>query len=247
MSELRLHETVHPTKEGMKDYDALLGIDDIKDALVDELTLILDRDRLAAWSKKHHPNGLGIVAGARSKAPLILLSGDVGCGKTALASCVASAVGRRKSSMHRICLPPETPRRAFGSGLGGGAFHKRHRGLYAGKARRDPDRSAPAFLRDRSEADDLATRRGQMQAHHEDRAGLNVLIKQIDQLSKAKTLTMAVIMHHPTGKMSSTPPWFAGPHCVCDFHRPRTTMPALPCFGAFWRAPTHPTANCGSW
>ena len=45
MSELRLLETVHPTKEGIKDYEALLGIDDIKDALVDELALILDRDR----------------------------------------------------------------------------------------------------------------------------------------------------------------------------------------------------------
>jgi ATP-dependent 26S proteasome regulatory subunit len=33
------------------------------------------------------------------------------------------------------------------------------------------------------EADDLATGRSQMQAHHEDRAGVNVLIKQINQLS----------------------------------------------------------------
>ena len=32
------------------------------------------------------------------------------------------------------------------------------------------------------EADDLATSREQMQAHHEDRAGVNVLIKEIDQL-----------------------------------------------------------------
>ena len=43
------------------------------------------------------------------------------------------------------------------------------------------------------EADDLATRRSQMQAHHEDRAGVNVLIKQIDQLAKAKA-PIAVIM-----------------------------------------------------
>ena len=33
------------------------------------------------------------------------------------------------------------------------------------------------------EADDLATGRSQMQAHHEDRAGVNVLIKQINQLA----------------------------------------------------------------
>lgn len=113
MSELRLLETVHPTKEGMKDYQALLGIDEIKEALVDELMLILDRERLAAWRTKHHPHGLGIVDRARSKAPLVLLSGDVGCGKTALASCVATPVARALD--HRIaCL--ETPSDIRGGG-----------------------------------------------------------------------------------------------------------------------------------
>jgi SpoVK/Ycf46/Vps4 family AAA+-type ATPase len=187
MSELRLLETVHPTKEGMKDYDALLGIDDIKDALVDELTLILDRDRLAAWSKKHHPNSLGIVARARSKAPLILLSGDVGCGKTALASCVASAVA--KVLDHRIaCL--ETPSDIRGSGLVGELSTNVTEAFTQAKAKADQVGRGILVI---DEADDLATRRGQMQAHHEDRAGVNVLIKQIDQLSKAKT-PMAVIM-----------------------------------------------------
>jgi hypothetical protein len=59
MTELRPTETVHPTKEGLKDFQALMGIDAIKDALVDELTLILGRERLDAWSRKHHPGGLG--------------------------------------------------------------------------------------------------------------------------------------------------------------------------------------------
>jgi len=43
------------------------------------------------------------------------------------------------------------------------------------------------------EADDLATGRSQMQAHHEDRAGVNVLIKQINQLA-TNTAPLAVIM-----------------------------------------------------
>ena len=153
MSELRLHETVHPTKEGMKDYDALLGIDDIKDALVDELTLILDRERLTAWSKKHHPNGLGIVAGARSKAPLILLSGDVGCGKTALASCVASAVA--KAIDHRIaCL--ETPSDIRGSGLVGELSTNVTEAFTQAKAKADQIGRGILVI---DEADDLATRR----------------------------------------------------------------------------------------
>ena len=187
MSELHLLETVHPTKEGMKDYEALLGIDEIKEALVDELMLILDRDRLAAWSKKHHPGGLGIVDRARSKAPLILLSGDVGCGKTALASCVATPVAQALD--HRImCL--ETPSDIRGSGLVGELSTNITEAFTQGKAKAKAIGRGILVI---DEADDLATRRGQMQAHHEDRAGVNVLIKQIDQLAKGST-PIAVIM-----------------------------------------------------
>jgi SpoVK/Ycf46/Vps4 family AAA+-type ATPase len=94
MSELRLLETIHPTREGMKQFEALFGIDSIKEALVDELAVILDRKRLDAWAERHHAKGLGVLDIARSTLPLILLSGDVGCGKTALASCVATPVAR---------------------------------------------------------------------------------------------------------------------------------------------------------
>ena len=187
MSELRLLETVHPTKEGLKDYDALLGIEEIKEALVDELTLILDRDRMATWIKKHHPHGLGIVNRARSKAPLILLSGDVGCGKTALASCVASAVA--KIIDHRIvCL--ETPSDIRGTGLVGELSTNVTEAFTQAKVKAKAIGRGILVI---DEADDLATRRGQMQAHHEDRAGVNVLIKQIDQLA-TNSAPMAVIM-----------------------------------------------------
>ncbi len=187
MSELRLLETVHPTKEGMKDYEALLGIEEIKEALVDELTLILDRDRMAAWIKKHHPHGLGIVNRARSKAPLILLSGDVGCGKTALASCVASAVA--KIIDHRIvCL--ETPSDIRGTGLVGELSTNVTEAFTQAKVKAKAIGRGILVI---DEADDLATRRGQMQAHHEDRAGVNVLIKQIDQLATTSA-PMAVII-----------------------------------------------------
>ena len=95
MNELRLVETIHPTREGIGYYDALLGIDQQKGAYAaDELALILDSRRFDSWRKKHHAGGLPFVDNARSSAPLIVLSGDVGCGKTALASCVATPVAR---------------------------------------------------------------------------------------------------------------------------------------------------------
>jgi hypothetical protein len=40
MTELRLMETIHPTRDRMIEFDALFGIDTIKDALTSELALI---------------------------------------------------------------------------------------------------------------------------------------------------------------------------------------------------------------
>ena len=44
------------------------------------------------------------------------------------------------------------------------------------------------------EADDLATSRSQNQAHHEDRAGLNVLVKQIDSISRDKVNLVVLLI-----------------------------------------------------
>jgi SpoVK/Ycf46/Vps4 family AAA+-type ATPase len=172
MTELHLSEHNHPKREALKEYDALVGIDALKEALVDEVVLILDRSRLDAWRGTHHPDGLAVLDRAKSSAPLIILSGDVGCGKTALASCVASPVA--KAIDHRIaCI--ETPSRVTEAFTQAKAKAKAiGRGIF-------------------DEADDLATRRSQMQAHHEDRAGVNVLIRQIDQLTSIAT-PMAVIL-----------------------------------------------------
>jgi hypothetical protein len=84
MSDIRLVEITHPTRECMKEFDGLVGIDAIKEALTDELAIILDRKRLAAWRKRHHAAGLGVLDDARPTVPLILLSGDVGCGRPRL-------------------------------------------------------------------------------------------------------------------------------------------------------------------
>jgi SpoVK/Ycf46/Vps4 family AAA+-type ATPase len=176
MMELRLLETTHPTREGMKDFEALFGIDAIKEALTDELALILDRKRLEAWAQRHHAKGLGILDITRSTLPLILLSGDVGCGKTALASCVATPVARA-IDQRIVCL--ETPSDIRGGGHVGELSARITEAFTQAKARAAAVGRAILVI---DEADDLATGRSQMQAHHEDRAGVNVLIKQINQL-----------------------------------------------------------------
>ncbi|WP_422035526.1 ATP-binding protein [Reyranella sp.] len=187
MNELRLTETVHPTRDGLKEYDGLLGIDAIKEAVTDELTMILDRKRLDAWSKRHHPDGLGMLDITRSTLPLILLSGDVGCGKTALASCVATPLAKTLDK-RIVCL--ESPSNIRGGGHVGELSSRVTETFTQVKTKAAAVGCGILII---DEADDLATSRGQMQAHHEDRAGVNVLIKQIDQLADCPT-PIAVIM-----------------------------------------------------
>ena len=187
MTELRLIETIHPTRDGTKEFDALFGIDVIKEALTDELALILDRKRLEDWTQRHHAKGLGILDVARSTLPLILLSGDVGCGKTALASCIATPVARA-IDQRIVCL--ETPSDIRGGGHVGELSARITEAFTQAKARAAAVGRAILVI---DEADDLATGRSQMQAHHEDRAGVNVLIKQINQLSTSSA-PIALIM-----------------------------------------------------
>ena len=187
MTEIRLLETIHPTREGMKEFEALFGIDAVKEALVDELALILDRKRLEAWTQRHHAKGLGVLDIARSTLPLILLSGDVGCGKTALASCVATPVARA-IDQRIACL--ETPSDIRGGGHVGELSARITEAFTQAKAHAAAVGRAILVI---DEADDLATGRSQMQAHHEDRAGVNVLIKQISQLATS-TAPIALIM-----------------------------------------------------
>lgn len=186
-SELRLTETIHPHREQQSDFDELVGIGTIKDALVTELSLILDRQRLDSWRKKHHPKGLKFYDRARSSTPLVILSGDVGCGKTALASCVATPVAR--SIDNRIAVF-ETPSDVRGGGHVGELSTRLTEAFTQARTRA---RAVGRGILIIDEADDVATRRGQSQAHHEDRAGVNVLIKLIDQLALDPT-PMAVIM-----------------------------------------------------
>jgi SpoVK/Ycf46/Vps4 family AAA+-type ATPase len=187
MTELRLQETIHPTRDGMKEFDALLGIDSIKEALVDELGLILDRNRLETWKQRHHTKGLGVLDVARSTLPLILLSGDVGCGKTALASCVATPVAR---AIDQRIVSLETPSDIRGGGHVGELSARITEAFTQAKARAAAVGRAILVI---DEADDLGTGRSQMQAHHEDRAGVNVLIKQINQLATSPA-PIALIM-----------------------------------------------------
>lgn len=179
MTELHLFESAHPNKEARAAFDELAGLNAHKTQLVEELALLLDRSRIDGWRKKHHPKGLKIVETLSKSAPVVMLSGEVGCGKTALAISVASPVAEALDA-RVVCF--ETPSNVRGTGLVGDLSNRITTVFSMAKSKLSGSKRYGILVID--EADDLATSRSQLQAHHEDRAGLNVLVKQIDMLAR---------------------------------------------------------------
>lgn len=184
---IRLAEVIHPNKDAKKDFTLLVGIDHQKKELLTTLELLLDQSKLSDWEKKHHHKGLPIMSLLKTSNPLVILSGEVGCGKTALAQCIATPLSELLGNQVKVF---ETPSNIRGGGLVGEISNRITEVFESVKAKLK-DNEAGLLIID--EADDIATSRAQNQAHHEDRAGLNVLIKQIDAIQKSKK-RLAVIM-----------------------------------------------------
>lgn len=185
---LRLIETKHPNLSSEQGYKALVGLDEHKAHLLNNLRLILQPDLLDSWKKKHHKGKLPFLDKYVPVRPLVILSGEVGCGKTALANAIGSPLAIQLNT-HLLTL--ETPSNIRGGGMVGEISNRITATFTSAKTKINKAKCPGILIID--EADDLATSRAQNQAHHEDRAGLNVLIKQIDQLSREK-VPLAILM-----------------------------------------------------
>ncbi len=76
-------------------YAALVGMDDVKSRLHNELALRLAPERLADWSQRYgHQRLVSALSPAQSRAPVIVLLGDSGTGKTALAESLGDPLAR---------------------------------------------------------------------------------------------------------------------------------------------------------
>lgn len=187
--------TTLPDPNARRRLAALVGIDEVKDRLTKETHLLLEPAALEDWSKKHHGDVLPIVKTFFDRPPLFIFAGDVGTGKTALAETFGDALSRNLNlSITLYSLSLNTR----GTGVVGqmttllsAAFarvkEEAKKGLVKGKR---PTKGV-IFLID--EADALAQSREFSQMHHEDRAGVNALIRGIDTLA-AERLPAVVIM-----------------------------------------------------
>jgi len=173
-------ERVYPDDEAYARYGRLVGIDEHKSRLLIDLEMLLYPDRLFAWSRRHHGDHvLRLCDTYRDRVPLIILEGDVGTGKTALAETIGDALARRVGAGATVRLLKINTRIRGGGHVGemgeliSQAFTQAEQ-----QAARDGD---PVVLLI-DEADALAARRDTEQMHHEDKAGLNTLLQRLDNL-----------------------------------------------------------------
>jgi SpoVK/Ycf46/Vps4 family AAA+-type ATPase len=210
MNTVQLHEEKHPNEAAVARYETLIGIDAQKADLLDYLLRIFDPERVARWLKKHHRGGLPLADRIDTKPQLVILAGEVGCGKTALATTIGSVVA---NVLDRRVVSMETPSDIRGGGLVG-QLSERVTAAF-NEARVKAGKSPGILIID--EGDDLGTSRTQMQAHHEDRAGLNVLIKEIDRLARDRAQIAVVLV---TNRLQALDPALTRRGHVIRFARP---------------------------
>jgi len=184
-------ERVYPNNEAKALYDRLVGLDDHKKRLLIELEMLLHPQELEVWSRKHHQGKvLHLCEHLRDRVPLILLEGDVGTGKTALAETIGDALARKignKTEVHLLKINSQVR----GTGLVGEMSDLIVQAFTQAEAHAASLSGEPVLLL-LDEADALAARRDTQQMHHEDKAGLNTLLQRLDNL-RLQRLAIAVI------------------------------------------------------
>jgi AAA+ superfamily predicted ATPase len=175
-------------------FSMLVGLDEHKSRLIKILGLLVNPAGIHEWAKRHHPSAKKIIDIVLRRPPLIVLSGDVGSGKTELALTIGDAVARQEK-INVTLFPMSLSTRGEGrvgqmtrliSKAFEFTFEKAKTFNHSGKSK-----NAVILLID--EADALAQSRETSQMHHEDKAGVNAFIRGIDRLGNGK-LPAAVIM-----------------------------------------------------
>lgn len=185
----------YPNSISAQRLQELVGIDDKKGRLEKGLRMSLNPKSVDNWANKHHGKSLKIAESATRRPPLYILEGDVGVGKTALAESIGDAVARSEKIdvwLYRLSLSSR------GSGMVGEitthitqAFEQVNEAASKLVLSKGEVKGACILLLD--EADALVQSRESAQMHHEDRAGVNAIIRGIDDIS-SKGLPVAVIM-----------------------------------------------------
>lgn len=183
-----------PDPDKDRQFAELVGLDPVKARLLKEGQLLLKPSLLDDWSRKQHGKLLPAVGKMKDRPPLIVISGDVGTGKTTIANSFGSRIARdARIQIHLLRLGLN----ARGSGAVGemtklitAAFSEVER---LAKPARGGHEASSAVILVIDEADALAQSRELDQMHHEDRAGVNALIRGIDRFTSVR-LPVLIVM-----------------------------------------------------
>lgn len=186
-----------PSGEAQRRLGALIGLDDILSQLRKQATVLVNPRPLEQWSEQFHGRVLPAVHLVCHRTPLIILAGDVGTGKTTLAETFADAMARSEKIAIRVMRLSLRTRGRGGTGEATDMVGK------AFDVVREETRIHQAVILVIDEADALAQSRALKAMHHEDRAGVNALIRGLDSLVAAKARVLAVMC---TNRLSAIDP-----------------------------------------
>jgi AAA+ superfamily predicted ATPase len=158
----------------------LVGFETKFQRIFGNLKLLLDQEGLKIWSKKYHKTELPIISLLMDRYPLIILSGDVGTGKTVSAEAIADRVVRELKK-DGFLLKLST--RVRGEGLHGQMGNLVNDAFAQLKTQAGKNRLAFLLI---DEADAIATTRSTLQMHQEEKAAVNTLIQKIDEIRELK-------------------------------------------------------------
>ncbi|HMO81165.1 MAG TPA: AAA family ATPase [Pirellulaceae bacterium] len=184
-----------PDPQAKKRYERLIGLDEIKQRLQKEARILLNPELLKKWSDQHHRGPITLIDKFRERSPLFVFTGDVGAGKTELAETFGDQIARYENisvTLYRLSLGSR------GTGAVGemtrlisAAFAEVTELARGFSSKSGRHRSAVILLID--EADAIAQSRELGQMHHEDRAGVNALIRGLSNFATGNIPAIAVM------------------------------------------------------
>lgn len=195
LNEIFEHTLSYPDIDAQERFNRLMGLDDKKNSLSKLLGAMINPLGVKNWINKYHPNATTVLETILRRPPLIVLSGDVGSGKTELAETIGDLVARQEK-IEITLFPLSLSTRGQGrvgemTQLISAAFDYTIEEAKKLKSSSGKNRGGIILLID--EADALAQSRESNQMHHEDKAGVNAFIRGIDRIASSK-VPVVVIM-----------------------------------------------------